>query len=299
MSEYYDPKTYPKQWNYLQAGTNVDEYIIERELAHGGFSSVYLARQHADQVQVAIKEYLPRKLAHRTWNNHIVANDEDSKKLFAHGRALFIEEAKVLATLKHPNIVEVISFFQANSTVYLVMTYDYGITLNKLLKDKQVKIDDQWLLSVFGSLLKGLGLIHEHNILHLDIKPGNLLVRPGNDVVLLDFGAIQTYPQNNKGKAHILTKGFSPIEQYSVAGILGPYSDIYAVGASMRACLDGNMPRQAPDRVGNNQFPLAQKVHARRFNKRLLEIIDWAMAINAADRPQTVEELESALAELQ
>ena len=68
MLEYYDPNTYPKQWNYLQSGTIIDQYIIERELAHGGFSSVYLARQISNLIQVAIKEYLPRKLAHRTWN---------------------------------------------------------------------------------------------------------------------------------------------------------------------------------------------------------------------------------------
>ena len=95
MAEYYDPATYPKEWNYLQPGTIIDQYVIERELAHGGFSSVYLARQRADQVQVAIKEYLPRRLAHRTWNNKVVANDEESLRLFHCGRTLFLEEAKV------------------------------------------------------------------------------------------------------------------------------------------------------------------------------------------------------------
>jgi len=297
MTEYYDPDTYPKEWNYLQTGTLIDDYIIERELAHGGFSSVYLARQKSDQVQVAIKEYLPRKLAHRTWNNEVVANNDESKRLFVHGRALFVDEAKVLATLKHPNIVEVISFFHANSTVYLVMTYDYGVTLDKLLKEKKLKVSEQWLLDVFGSLLKGLKVIHEHNILHLDIKPANLLIRPDNDVLLLDFGAIQTFPRvKDKYKAHILTKGFSPLEQYSVSGVLGAYSDIYAVGASMRSCLDYSVPPEAPDRVDNERFPLATKVHARRFNQRLLEIIDWTMNVTPSARPQTVEELQNALA---
>lgn len=89
MAEYYDPKTYPTQWNYLQTGTIIDDYIIERDLAHGGFSSVYLARQRSDQVQVAIKEYLPRKLAHRTWSNEIVANMKSPKDyLLMVGRCL-------------------------------------------------------------------------------------------------------------------------------------------------------------------------------------------------------------------
>lgn len=300
MSEYYDPKTYPKQWNYLQMGTMVDNYIIERELAHGGFSSVYLAREKITQVQVALKEYLPRKLAHRTWNNEIVANSENSKKLIAHGRALFIDEAKVLAKLKHPNIVEVVNFFQANATVYIVMVYGYGVTLDKLLKNKTITIDDQWLIKIFGALLDGLDLIHKQKILHLDIKPANLLIRPGNNVMLLDFGAIQAFPQiKAKSKAYILTKGFSPIEQYAATGVLGPYSDIYAVGASMRSCLDFNVPPQAPDREKSDEFPLAQEVHAGRFNKRLLKIIDWAMEVMPGDRPQTVQELQDALAGLE
>lgn len=297
MAEYYDPKTYPKQWNYLQTGTIVDDYIIERELAHGGFSSVYLARHRDTQVQVALKEYLPRKLAHRTWNNDIVANSEESKKLIAHGRSLFIDEAKVLAKLKHPNIVEVVNFFQANSTIYLVMIYDYGVTLDKLLKDKKIKISDKWLLKVFGALLNGLDLVHKQNILHLDIKPANLLIRPGSDVMLLDFGAIQPFPQvKSKNTAYVLTKGFSPIEQYSSKGLLGPYTDIYAVGASMRACLDYNVPLQAPDREKGDEYPLAQKAHAGKFNNRLLEIIDWAMEKKATDRPQSIQEFQGALA---
>jgi serine/threonine protein kinase len=96
----------------------------------------------------------------------------------------------------------------------------------------------------------------------------------------------------------ILTKGFSPIEQYSATGILAPCSDIYAVGVSMRACLDFSVPPQAPDRVGSDEFPLAQKVHAKKLSQRFLEIIDWAMEVTPANRPQTVQELQDALASM-
>lgn len=299
MSEYYDPETYPKQWNYLEPGTIVDDYIIEREIAHGGFSSVYLARHRITQIQVAIKEYLPRKLAHRTWNNNIVANDEQSRKLFVHGRSLFIEEAKVLAKLKHPNIVEVVNFFNANSTVYLVMTYAYGVTLDKLLLEKKINPDNKWIIGFFDTLLQALHEVHEQKILHLDIKPANLMICPENGVVLLDFGAIQTFPLTGKNKkSQVLSKGFSPIEQYSATGILGPYSDIYAAGASMRACLDLNMPPEALDRAENDDYPLAQETYAGEFYSKLLAIIDWAMQVESADRPQSVQELQEALAAL-
>lgn len=297
MAEYYDPHTYPKEWNYLQTGTIIDQYVIERELAHGGFSSVYLARQIADQVQVAIKEYLPRKFAHRTWNNVVVANSEEAATLFKRGRVLFFEEAKVLSRLKHPNIVEVIGFFEANSTVYMVMTYDYGVTLDKLLSNKILPVSENFVLTLFSSLLAGLGHIHSQQFIHLDIKPSNILVRPGNDALLLDFGAIQSFPKSHLGKqSKILTKGYSPIEQHDLSSQLGPWTDIYAVGASMRNCLELKTPVPAQDRARQDTLVPAVKVFKRKFSEQLLKAIDWAMAVQPEDRPQSVEELLKALA---
>lgn len=296
MAEYYDPDTYPKQWNYLQSGTIIDQYMIERELAHGGFSSVYLARQLDDQVQVAIKEYLPRKLAHRTWNNLVVANDEESRNMFMRGRALFVEEAKVLATLKHRNIVEVINFFHANDTVYLVMTYDYGVTLDKILQKKSLVISEPFLQTVFTHLLTGLAVVHDHGLLHLDIKPANILIRAENDPLLLDFGAIRRFPASPQNqRAKVLTNGFSPIEQYDIRGNLGPWSDIYAVGASMRACLDNKIPLASTDRLKQDDLPPAVKVYKKKFPQYLLEAIDWAMAPAPENRPQSVAALQQAL----
>ncbi|MDD5579933.1 MAG: serine/threonine-protein kinase [Methylobacter sp.] len=297
MAQYYDPETYPKEWNYLQTGTIIDQYVIERELAHGGFSSVYLARQTADQVQVAIKEYLPRKLAHRTWNNVVVANSDETRPLFRRGRALFFEEVKVLANLKHPNIVEVINFFEANSTVYMVMNYDYGVTLDKILNNKILTISPDFFLRVFNSLLTGIAHIHHHNLVHLDVKPANILVRPGNDALLLDFGAIQSFPrQRGSQKSNILTTGFSPIEQHDLNAELGPWTDIYAVGASMRTCLEYKIPVPAPDRVKKDTLSPAVKVFKRKFPQSLLKAIDWAMELQPENRPQSVAQLQQVLA---
>ncbi len=296
MAEYYDPETYPQQWNYLQSGTIIDHYMIERELAHGGFSSVYLARQLEDQVQVAIKEYLPRKLAHRTWNNVVVPNSDQAQQMFMRGRALFFEEAKVLAKLKHHNIVEVINFFQANETVYMVMTYDYGITLDRLIHKKVIPVTEDFLTTVFKLLLEGVEVIHSHQFVHLDIKPANVLIRAENDPLLLDFGAIRRFPpQPSALRAKVLSTGFSPIEQYENRGKIGPWTDIYAIGASMRACWDLKVPPAAPDRFMQDQLVPATKVYKRKFPEHLLKAIDWAMEILPDNRPQTVEELQRAL----
>jgi len=296
MAEYYDPETYPKKWNYLQSGTIIDQYMIERELAHGGFSSVYLARQMEDQVQVAIKEYLPRKFAHRTWNNVVVPHSDETRVLFLRGRALFFEEAKVLAKLKHHNIVNVINFFQANETVYMVMTYDYGVTLDLLINDSKIKKDEALLISIFNRLLTGIEVMHKQKLLHLDIKPSNILIRPDFDPLLLDFGAICVYPISQKSqRTKVLTKGFSPIEQYSITGVLGPWTDLYAVGASMRYCLDGKKLIPAPERSDKEIMIPAIKAYKRKFPEYLLKAIDWAMEIKPEDRPQSVEELQAAL----
>lgn len=296
MAEYYDPDTYPKEWNYLQTGTIIDQYVIERELAHGGFSSVYLARQIADQFQVAIKEYLPRKFAHRTWNNVVVANSEEDAALFKRGRVLFFEEAKVLSKLKHPNIVEVIGFFKANSTVYMVMTYDYGVTLDKLLQNKSMTVSEDFLLTLFNSLLAGLGHIHSQQFIHLDIKPSNILVRPGNDALLLDFGAIQSFPKSHLTKqSKVLTKGYSPIEQHDLSAQLGPWTDIYAVGASMRNCVELKTPLSAQDRAREDTLVPAVKAFNKKLPEHMLKAIDWAMELRPENRPQSVAELQQAL----
>ena len=296
MAEYYDPKTYPTEWNYLQSGTIIDQYMIERELAHGGFSSVYLARQLKDQVQVAIKEFLPRKQAHRTWNNIVVPNSESDKLLFNKGRALFFEEAKVLSEVKHKNIVEVINFFQANSTVYMVMNYDYGLGLNQVIKDNELPITEDFLVEVFTALLKGLSKVHEKNMVHLDIKLGNILIRPENDPLLLDFGAIQRIKFLAKStQPLVITNGFSPIEQYTNKARIGPWTDIYAVGASMRTCLDHKIMQSSPSRIKNDVTQPAVKVYKRKFPAYLLQAIDWATEMQPAKRPQNTDSLIQAI----
>lgn len=295
MPENFNQET-SQAGSYLESGTIIDRYMIERELAHGGFSSVYLARQTDDQIQVAIKEYLPRRLAHRTENNMVVANNEAAQGLFRQGRSLFFEEAKVLATLKHPNIVQVISFFEANATVYMVMTYDYGLGLEKAIRKKTFEITEEFFLELFSSLLYGIAHIHNHNFVHLDIKPGNILVRPGNNALLLDFGAIQKFPDSHLSKlSKVLTKGFSPIEQYDVMAQLGPWTDIYAVGATMRFCLDSKIPQSSPERVKKDELIPAVKAFKRKLPDYLLQAIDWAMSIQPKDRPQSITEFQQAL----
>jgi serine/threonine protein kinase len=283
---------------FLPAGTIVDEYIVERPLSGGGFSTVYLARQLADQLQVAIKEYLPHRLAYRNERNEVVPIDEDARRYLNRGRQMFLEEAKVLTRLKHRNIVEVLNFFRANGTVYLVMSYEYGKVLGEyLLMEKKGGVSGQFISLVFPGLLDGVRMVHRNGLLHLDIKPHNILVRSGGDPLLLDFGASQPYPYVERARiGKVLSTGFSPIEQYNSQAGLGPWSDIYAIGATMRMCLDGVAPPPAPERAERDTLIPAVKAFRRRYAPSLLEAIDWAMAISPEDRPQSVDEFMRALA---
>jgi serine/threonine protein kinase len=299
MVTHYDPQTYPHEWNFLQPGTIIDQYIIERALAGGGFSSVYLARQMSNQHQVAIKEYLPRRLAHRTWGNRVVPHTDKTRPMLVRGKKKFLDEAKVLRELKHPNIVEVLNFFCANETAYLVMTYDYGKSLAGYITNKKGNLSDQFLLVVFPSLLDGVKTIHQHRLLHLDIKPENILIRAGGSPLLLDFGAVHPYPTNERLKpGNVVTNGFSPVEQYVAAGNVGPWSDIYAIGATMRTCIEGVSPPPAPNRKHLDTLTPATKAFHRKYPGPLLEAIDAAMEMDPEKRPQSVDEFLALLKEL-
>ena len=164
------------------------------------------------------------------------------------------------------------------------------------LNDKILSISEDFLLGLFGSLLAGLDHIHSQHFVHLDIKPSNILVRPGNDALLLDFGAIQSFPKSHLSKqSKILTKGYSPIEQHDLSAQLGPWTDIYAVGASMRSCLEPKTPIPAQDRVQEDRLVPAVKAFKRKYPEYLLKAIDWAMALQPENRPQSVTELQQAL----
>ncbi len=290
--KYFDPETDPSVWKYLQPGTVIDEYIIERALASGGFSSVYLARQISDQHQVVIKEYLPKKLAHRTWGNRVVTNSADQLPLFMRGRKLFIEEAHTLSKLKHPNIVEVLNFFPANDTVYIVMTYDYGKNLAEYIRLKGGQLSAGLIQAIFPPLLDGLKALHAMNLLHLDIKPENIIIRPGGIPILLDFGAVQPFPQTDKRQlGKVRTNGFSPIEQYDPTIEIGPWSDIYAIGATLRNCLEGKPPPSSSLRMENDTLVPATKKFKGRYPDSILKTADKALTLNPKERPQSTDEL--------
>jgi len=287
--------TTPRQ--SLKPGTVIDCYEIVRMIGSGGFSLIYLARDEDTRDQAVVKEYLPKKLAMREEGQvRVKMLHEARKDAYHHGRKLFYQEAKALATLRHPNIVRVRNFFLANDTAYLVMDYEHGKNLGAYIKKRGGGLSSTFMMTVFPPVLDALNLIHSRGHLHLDIKPSNIHLRPGGNPLLLDFGAVHQFATTRSSQpSQVVTPGFSPLEQYYASGYVGPWSDVYAIGASMRACLDGKSPPSAIERHARDTLRPAAVVHVRRYPAYLLEAIDWAMEIDPLLRPQNAGALLAVL----
>jgi len=285
-----------KKLDSLKPGAELDGYRLEKTLGGGGFSVVYRARQINNDRRVVIKEYFPNKLAKRGRDGQVRARAEETEGRFNRGRKLFFQEASTLATLKHVNIVDVFNFFQANGTVYMVMEYQEGQNLQHYLQRRRGGLSEKLLRTVFPALLDGLELIHANDLLHLDIKPGNIHIQRGGQPLLLDFGAVHGFPQSRQEQpGQVISPGFSPIEQYDNRGYVGPWTDLYALGATMRACIEGRPPINARLRHEQDSLKPAQFAFRGRYADNLLRAIDWAMEVDPLLRPQSVSEFRAAL----
>src|SRR6266513_1575235 len=251
----------------IPVGTQLENYRIVRLLASGGFSFVYLAHDE-NETPVAIKEYLPSTLALRANGESHPRIPEQDLATFRVGMKSFFEEGRALAGLSHPNIVRVLNFFRANETVYLVMRYERGRTLHDHIGRHRGALEEAWIRATFAQLLNGLREVHSNKLLHLDIKPSNVYLRNDGTPVLLDFGAArQAFSAEGMKLPQTFTPGFASPEQHVDREVLGPWSDIYSVGATMYACLG----------------------HA------LLETVDWCLQLHHVDRPQSVFALQKVL----
>lgn len=282
----------------LPPGHHLDNYVIDRAIGGGGFSIVYLGHVVDSPIQVIVKEYMPRKMASRGEDGLTVqtTNQRDQER-FSRGQRLFFQEASTLATLRHPNIVNVLNFFRANGTVYMVMEYEEGFDLHESIRRHKGSLPETLIRSIFVPLLDGLAHIHSKGLLHLDIKPGNIYLRSGGNPILLDFGAVHQMQQSRQNQTtQVVTPGFSPIEQCTPGGYVGPWTDIYAMGATMRNCLDGHVPPAAEKRRIDDTMRPAVEAFRKTYSQSLLAAIDWAMEVDPLLRPQDAGQMLEALA---
>jgi len=278
----------------LAPGQAVLEYRIEKMLGGGGFGITYLAQDINLQLPVAIKEYFPGELAVRAADLSVHVRSGENRGQFQWGLERFLDEARALASFRHPNIVRVLRYFKENGTAYIVMEYESGDPLKRWLA-KQPALDQQALLKIIYPLMDGLESVHKVNFLHRDIKPDNIYIRADGTPVLLDFGAARRLT-GNQDMTNIVSPGFAPFEQYHSKGHQGPWTDVYSLGAVMYWMTTGHKPMESASRVREDTMPkAADTASAVVFGAPLLRAIDWAMTPNETQRPQDVAALRQAL----
>lgn len=246
----------PESTLFLPPGTVLEEkFLIGRVLGQGGFGITYLAWDMNLDIKLAIKEYLPQEMAYRTENSKEVSIFKKSfADYFEYGLEKFLEEARTLARFSdNPNIVKVRDFFRANGTAYLVMDYLEGVTLKEYLQSKDEPLPFDQAISIFMPVLDALKEVHSAGILHRDISPDNLLINTNGRVVLIDFGAArQAMGERSRSMSVIMKAGYSPEEQYRSRGQQGPWTDVYAVAATIYRAITGEMPPESLDRLAED-----------------------------------------------
>jgi serine/threonine protein kinase len=281
----------------LPSGTKLQEFRLERVLGHGGFGITYLARDTRLNEPVAIKEYLPGELAIRVSNSTVRARSSDDQRLFNDGVYSFLEEARRVARVIHPNIMEVKKFFTMNGTAYIVLGYERGQTLKERLKTLKAPITEKTVRSIMDGLLQGLTAIHDHDkaLLHRDVKPSNIILsrsRRENEEtpVLIDFGAAREFAnRNTRTVTALVTPGYSPREQYGAGGPQGPWTDLYALGATAYRCVTGENPPDSLARIGEDTMVPAAIKAKGKYSDDLLRLIDWMMMVEPVARPQSAQ----------
>ena len=284
----------------LPAGTVVGGYRVVRKIAAGGFGVVYLAEDD-QQRPVALKEYLPSSLAERTDGQLAPHVPPEKLPLYRLGLKSFFEEGRALAQISHPGVVSVLNFFREHETVYMVMNYLEGDTLQEFIVtardlNREKILRESTIRSLFDEILRGLRIVHQHKMLHLDIKPANIFITNDNKAVLLDFGAArEVLSKEGNFIRPMYTPGFAAPEMYRRDGALGPWTDIYAIGACIYACMQGYPPHDAPQRIEKDRLALSLSRLRNVYSDNLLEVTEWCMSLDPLSRPQSVFALQKEL----
>ena len=271
-----------------------------RRISSGGFGIVYLALD-ADGQQVAIKEYLPASLATRAVNELQPVVAPEKLSLYRLGLKSFFEEGRSLAQISHASVVSVLNFFRENETVYMVMNYLEGATLQEfIVTARELKADkvfrESTIRSLFDEVLRGLRIVHQHKMLHLDIKPANIFITNDDKAVMIDFGAArEVLSKEGNFIRPMYTPGFAAPEMYRRDSQLGPWTDIYAIGACIYACMQGIPPNEAPQRQDKDRLALALNKLRGVYSDNLIEVVEWCMAMDPLSRPQSVFALQKEL----
>lgn len=292
----------PTYHHALPVGTRIQSYEVKSVLGIGGFGITYKAYDRTLERYVALKEYLPTGVAVRTVDGTtVVPKSEGDSRDYEYGLRRFLDEARTLARFNERSIVRVISYMEAHGTAYFVMDYEDGECLDARLRVR-ITLPAEEILAIMLPIVRGLSAVHALNFLHRDIKPLNIYVRRDGSPVLLDFGAArEALGTQSRTVTRMVTPGYAPFEQYLANTKQGPWSDIYAIGATMYQCAVGVAPMAATERVAavhdKEPDPIRQVATTLKgkMSKEFVDAMLWMLEPMAKDRPQSLDELLPAL----
>lgn len=280
----------------LAPGAHLEEFVIERVLGSGGFGITYLARDTGLGRQVVIKENLPTQFAWRETTTGTVrprhSTTADTQD-YEWSMQNFLREAATLASLDHPGIVRVLRQFSANGTAYFVMPFVEGLPLDSLIERRSAKskpFTQDELLGITTRMLNALKYLHKRDIYHRDIKPTNILITNDGIPALIDFGSARQ-SIGERSMTVIESAGYTPFEQLQSRGNVGPWSDLYAFGATLAKTITFEAPPKAADRMmGDPWSGLVGDARCSSYSDWFLQAIDKSLAVDPGQRWQNAEE---------
>ena len=276
------------------------KYLLGMAIGEGGFGITYIGMDLNLEMRVAIKEYYPNGCAVRNCSesNTVLSYSNSAQEVFEKGREKFINEARLLA--KCSNLSEIVSvkdFFRENHTAYIVMEYIEGITLKAYLKQNGDHIPAQKTLQMMKPVICSLSKVHDMNLIHRDISPDNIMICNNGSVKILDFGGARDYIFSNEKSLSIMLKpGYAPEEQYRTHGNQGPWTDVYALCATMYRCITGSVSPESLERAYQESLPPIRSI-SPDCPPAAASAIEKGMSIYPEDRFQSMQELYSALYE--
>lgn len=278
----------------------VGKYLIGRVLGQGGFGITYLAWDLLLSRKLAIKEYFPREICSRGRDTLTVqALSQKSQQDFQYGLSKFTEEGQNLARFRdYPGIVSLLEYFESNGTAYIVMAYMEGMTLKQYLEEQGGKLDFEATLAILTPVMDALREVHSVGMLHRDISPDNIYLNQDRQVKILDFGATRyAMREQSHGLTVLFKPGYAPFEQYSSGGKQGPWTDVYAVGATFYRALTGKAPSEAPDRMAHDDLILPSAMGIKIPAKSETALLK-ALAVHWENRFQRIKDLQEAITPL-
>lgn len=283
----------------LSPGTRLEDMVIKGVLGQGGFGVTYRAHSSTLDADVVIKEFFPQQFARRDDDGNVVpGNGAEDAEFFAEGRSRFLDEARALARLTRAEgatgLIPVLRYFEVRKTAYFVMPHIEGRTLSEQIAD-QGALDVDALMVVTEHLLNAAEQVHSADLMHRDITPGNVLMRPNGEPLLFDFGLVRSLVDPRKSRYPIFSDGYAAPEQYDVSSQQGPWTDIYGLAATFYTAAAGETPQSAAGRLISDKLRPLADIADNTLDPNFIAFVERGLALDPTARQVSITEWRASL----